>query len=586
MLRKFIDLIRRCLRLALPYGRAKFFWIVVVMLLNGLMQMVGVVSIFPFLALAANPKLFRESQIGASLLSHLPPLTDRELLIYTGTATICFLFVANLLTLLSEVIRNRYAHGFGHWLRSRLIADIAARPYGYFLTQNTAGLLQKVLGDVGNFVQNVFLPLTEAGARLVTLVLLGGFVCLTQPFIALAGVALLGAMYLGVFLLVRPKTQEMGEKLRIHNRGIFVAAHQMMTGIKPVLVHGKQEYFFKRFNEHSSKLAPLFAKMPLYQNGPRYVIEPVLFGSMVAIVIWFATQGRSLAEVMPELAVIALAGYRMMPAAQLLYSQLSSITAWAYTLGELERELHLLLNESDDKTPKPKGTLSPALGFARNISLAGVTFQYPGAPKPVIDDFSLEIPRGRSIGIVGTTGSGKSTLVDLILGLHRPQSGRLLVDGVELTDDKLQAWRAKIGYVPQDIFLLDDTLEANIAFGIPAEEIDGERLRKAARGAQILDFIEKELPQGFATEVGERGVRLSGGQRQRIGLARALYHEPEILILDEATSALDNETEAAVMKTINALHGNLTLIIIAHRLSTIEGCDEVVRLQSSQQSES
>ncbi|HTJ78192.1 MAG TPA: ABC transporter ATP-binding protein [Rariglobus sp.] len=568
------------MKLALPYGRGRLMLIAFVVFLNGFIQVIGVVSVFPFFALAANPGLFRQSYWGQIVLGWWPVMTDRQLLIACGVVALVSLLAANLTALFGEIIRSHYVFSFGHWLRCRMVAGITAQPYGYFLTQNSSGLLQKVLNDTLNFIQNVFMPLTDVLSRFVTLVFLVGIVCFLQPGIALVAVMILGGVYALIFFWIRPKAQSIGRDLQAHNRGQFITAQQLMSGIKPILIHGKKDHFIGEIQQHSAKLVPLYAWQPVYSSGPKYIIEPLLFGSMIGCVLLLALQGKPLSTVLPTLVVLAFAGYRIMPTIQLLYMQLAQITTWAYTLAEIEKEL-CTLSLMKKSTPEVliKDSVEPLL-FKQKITLENIYFSYPGAKNPVLTEFNLTIFQNRSIGIVGTTGSGKSTLVDLILGLHRPQGGKMLVDGVELTPPRLAAWRAQIGYVPQDIFLLDDTIAANIAFGVPLEKIDKVQLRNAADAAKILYFIENELPLGFDAVVGERGVRLSGGQRQRIGLARALYHKPKILILDEATSALDQETEAEVMKTIKSLHGNLTMLIIAHRLSTIEGCDEIIKLHS------
>jgi ABC-type bacteriocin/lantibiotic exporter with double-glycine peptidase domain len=277
--------------------------------------------------------------------------------------------------------------------------------------------------------------------------------------------------------------------------------------------------------------------------------------------------------------VMALAAYRLLPTLQLLYGQLVTVAANNYTLTQLEEEIYEIEEESE-----PTITISDSdemCIFDNEIRLDNITFCYPAGSPPILKDFSLRIAKNESVGIAGPSGSGKSTLVDLILGLHLPKEGGIFIDEMQLSPRVMDLWRRIIGYVPQDIYLLDDSIAANIAFGIPPNELDYSALRAAAEGAQILDFIEKELPQGFQTVVGERGVRLSGGQRQRIGLARALYHSPQVLILDEATSALDHATEAAVMETIHRLQGTLTIITIAHRLSTLERCDRVINLSKT-----
>ncbi len=283
---------------------------------------------------------------------------------------------------------------------------------------------------------------------------------------------------------------------------------------------------------------------------------------------------------------MALAGYRILPAIQALYSQVTSITTMRYTVAEVEAELEQFNLDLNRRQSTPNQTNFHAIPFRQDIRLENIRFSYPNARRPVLDNFNLVIPKMSSTGIVGTTGSGKSTLVDIILGLHTPDGGKIRVDGKALVNSDFPAWCSLIGYVPQDIYLLDASVAENVAFGVPPAEIDRESLQAAASAAQILEFIESELPNGWDTTVGERGVRLSGGQRQRIGLARALYHKPEILILDEATSALDVETEAEVMKAIQSLKGKITMIIVAHRLSTIESCDQVCRLRNGSQPES
>jgi len=275
---------------------------------------------------------------------------------------------------------------------------------------------------------------------------------------------------------------------------------------------------------------------------------------------------------------MAFAVYRLLPALQLLYAQLVSISSYSYTLTMVEQEMIDIATKKaavlfDDSFKRP-------LAFQREIKIEQITFQYPGTSSPTLRNVSLRIEKNQSVGIAGASGSGKSTLVDLIMGLHSPQAGVISVDDMPLDEGNLEVWRQIIGYVPQDIYLLDDTITANIAFGVEPAAVDAEAVLEAAQGAQILEFIEQELPQGFKTIVGERGVRLSGGQRQRIGLARALYHRPQVLILDEATSALDHQTELAVMQTIHRLQGSLTMITIAHRLSTLDRCDRIVRLEN------
>jgi ATP-binding cassette, subfamily B, bacterial PglK len=579
MLKGFFRLLSRCFALAAPYGRRKLMVVLAVIFANGLFQVIGVTSIFPFFALAAEPDRIRNSRFGSWLLSQLPAMDQNTLLIWAGIVSIALLLLSNAVTLAGEVIRTRYGHGLGHFLRTRLMEALSARPYGYFLERNSGALLQKVVFDVMQFINAVFLPLLESLSRVVTLAFLLLTVFLVQPVIALGAAVLLGGFYGIVFLLLRRRSHLLGEGLQNANRGAIITAQQFLGGIKPVLVHRKQRFFTDEFARHSAVQARLSPWVPIYGNGPRYLIEPIAFGGLVAAVIWLAAHGRAFSDILPNLTVMALAGYRMLPSIQLLYSQLSQINAMRYTVGEIETELAEI--DAISKRIKPLehvAELAP-LSFEKGIRLENVTFNYPGSNRAVLENFSLEIPKNSSVGIIGPTGSGKSTLVDIILGLHRPQSGVIRVDDRVLRPEDFGSWRSMIGYVPQDIYLLDASVSANIAFGIPSDEVDQAALREAAEAAQILNFIETELPAQWNTIVGERGVRLSGGQRQRIGLARALYHRPQVLVLDEATSALDTKTEMEVLKAIESLQGTITMIVIAHRLSTVEHCDSVARLE-------
>jgi ATP-binding cassette subfamily C protein len=406
--------------------------------------------------------------------------------------------------------------------------------------------------------------------------MLAATVFYVQPFVAAGAVVLLGGFYLMAFLWIRPRTRKIGEMIQRHNVGFWKNTNQFLHAIKTVFVHGKSRFFIEKAIQHSAETTKYQSLIPIYGNGPRYLIEPIAYGGLVSIVVVLALQGKPFSDILPNLMVMAMAGYRLLPSLQLLFGQLVAVAANNYTLVQLEEEILEIEHESAGASANEANTTGK-LTFIQGISLEGVTYRYPESESDVIKGLSLMIKKNESIGIAGPSGSGKSTLVDLILGLHAPSSGLIKVDGVSITPENISSWRSMIGYVPQDIYLLDDTIAANIAFGIDSKTIDSNALEEAARGAHILDFI-RSLPEEFNTVVGERGVRLSGGQRQRIGVARALYHGPEVLVLDEATSALDHDTEKAVMETITLLKGKLTILIIAHRLSTLEHCNRVLRM--------
>ena len=575
------NLIRRVLFLARPYGRAKLAWVFSLALAQAVFQVIGATSIFPFLAIAADPDRIRRSHFGTLFLSLFPPMGNFQLLIITGVIAIAGVLFSNAINLLSEYVRTRYAQNFAHWLRVRLLRRMASQPYAYFLQRNSGDLLKKVLNDVMNYTVGVLLPLLDTVARAVTAVLLLATLFLVQPVIALSAAIGLGGFYAITFRLLAQKRREVDENLRTHTIGYYREAHQMLGGIKPVKVHRAEEHFLARFAGHSAILAKMSARVAIF-NTARYLVEPLAFGGLVVAVLLLAAKGRDFSDILPNLGVMALAGYRLLPSVQLLYSQLTQVSSMRHAVDEVYDEF--VEAETD-------GSVSPAISsdalaratpfrWSNSITLREINFRYPGASRPVLDKFSLIIAKNTSLGVIGPTGSGKSTFVDLLLGLYQPTAGEILIDDEPLTPALVPAWQASIGYVPQDIFLIDDTIARNIAFGLPDTEIDPARLREAGGMAQLLEFIEIELPDGFDTIVGERGIRLSGGQRQRIGLARALYHRPSLLILDEATSALDVATEARLLEALRSLAGKLTMVVSAHRLSTIAGCDKVVDLSN------
>ena len=578
MLFKLFRLIRRCIDLAIPFGKKRLVLVAGVIFLNGIFELIGVASILPFFALATDPDKFLAKPFAVKILETFPFIAENPI-VWAGIFSIILLFVANGMGLLSQVVRVKYGFAFGHSLRTRMMRSLARRPYSYFLNRNSGELLQKTVDDVGRFINEVFLPLLDVISKAVTISFLIVAAIMANPSIAFGAAGLFAVFYLTVFLFIRKHSLRIGAQLRMTNKRIMVSAQQFFGSMKTVLVHNKSDHFINQFAENSARQARLLPKARLFSFFPRTIIEPLAYGALVAVVVWMSFQGKTLVDILPRLTVMAVAGMRLIPAFQSLYAQLNQVTTMHYTLGELEAEIEEA-NLTLMKTSKETSETSQVshLSFSEEIELDHISFQYPGAPAPVISNFQLSIPRKSSVGIIGPTGSGKSTLVDTILGLHEIQSGALRVDGKALQKADMIAWRNIIGYVPQDIYLIDATIAENIAFGVPEDEIDHKRVEEVAKAAQIFEFIETQLPEKWETEVGERGVRLSGGQRQRIGLARALYTRPELLILDEATSALDIKTEEEVMKAIDALQGTLTIIIVAHRLSTIETCDQVVDL--------
>lgn len=547
-------------------------------LAQGAFQVVGVASVFPFLALASNPEVMSEHRVAEILRSWIPGLDTNGLLLLAGVVAVVTLVVSNIINMASEFGRTRYSLSLGQWLRVRMMTHVATRPYGYFLTTNPSLLIKKIGGDVSGFISGVFLPMLDILVRIVCVVLLLALLIVVDVQIAMGAALIFGTIYTALLFGLKTKTARISAELKACSRRSMKALYQFVSGIKVILVQDRSSYFINCYHVETLRQAKLSAIIPVISNMPKYLIEPLAFGGLVVVVLVLSIQGKDFKDLIPVLGVMAFAGYRLLPSLQFLYGGLTGIMAQKHTLEEVAEEFEGGAWYSE-LPPQAERAVIP---FESALELREVSFSYPGSRMPVLRGISLQIEKGSSFAIVGSTGSGKSTAIDLLMGLHWPSSGELVVDGRTLGKEDMASWRQQIGYVPQDIFLLDDTVAKNIAFGLPSEEIDVERLREAARAAQILDFIESELSHGFDTTVGDRGVRLSGGQRQRIGLARALYRNPSILVLDEATSALDNRTETELMRSVEALGKAVTVIMVAHRMSTVQRCDTIVMLENGQ----
>jgi ABC-type multidrug transport system fused ATPase/permease subunit len=469
---------------------------------------------------------------------------------------------------------TRFARGVATTLGIRLLRQYLARPFEWFLQQHSADLGKSVLTEVQQVVTGSIAPAVRALANGVVLVFLVGFLLYLEPVGAIAVGLLLGLCFGAIYARLRGYLLEIGRDRKAAVRERYKITTEAMGGIKEVKILGLEDAYVKRFLDPSWRLARHQASVSLLGEMPRYVLEALAFGGMLLFVLYLLwTHDGGLDAVLPVLGAFAFAGLKLMPTVQTLFRDLAQIRFNEPALEALHTDLSTGMTKARRRRPNER-----PVRLRRALRLEGVRYGYPEAGRPALDGLTLEIPAGTSAGFVGPTGAGKTTAIDVILGLLLPQEGRLLVDDVEITGENRHDWQAEIGYVPQSIFLADDTVAANIAFGVPEGEIDHEAVVRAAKLAHLDGFVET-LERAYDTLVGERGVRFSGGQRQRIGIARALYRDPDIVVFDEATSALDTVTERAVMEAIRTLHGQKTVLMIAHRLSTIAQCDRIFLLK-------
>jgi ATP-binding cassette, subfamily B, bacterial PglK len=560
--------------------RGELWLLLAVLIVVAVVEMVGIASIMPFMAVVTNPEVIHTNRWLNAAYTALGFQSDQAFLTFLGLLALGLLVFSNIVKATSSWLTLRYHNRLYYALARRLLARYMARPYTFFLGRNSAELGKNVLEEVRRVIAGVLAPGTSVVASALICLAIMTLLILVDPLVALAIVTALGGSYAGIYLLARRKLGRIGQQQIEANAGKFKAAGEALGGIKDLKVLGREPTFLQRFSLHAERHARNNVTSGLISQLPRYALEIMAFGGILLVVLYFIGQGQQAVQMIPLLALYAFAGYRLMPAFQELFS---AFTALRYNVPALD-VLHRDLARDAHDLLDPEERLSAAsraepLPFTQSLELRNVSFRYDGAGEPSLRNVNLVIEPNTSIGIVGSTGCGKTTTVDLILGLLEPSEGAMLSDGVEITAENVANWQKNIGYVPQQIYISDDSVARNIAFGVPEEEIDMEAVRRAARIANLAEFVESELPEGYDTGIGERGVRLSGGQRQRIAIARAMYRDPAILVMDEATSALDGITEESVMDAVRTLSRQKTIILIAHRLTTVRECDVIYQLQ-------
>lgn len=546
--------------------------ILLIIVLKGVVELVGIASVFPLIAVLSNAELIHENVYLSFLFNVLGFSSERSFLLLLSGVSFLFILLRVIVAFISDYLINRYSLGRIHTISVKLLDIYLKKPYVWFLNKNSADLSKTILSEVEQVVRGSLIPAFQLLSLCFTSILIISLLIFMNPVIAIVSLVIVSCAYGVTFVSVRASVHRSGAERLAANRNRFQIAQEVLSGVKEIKVANIVDVYVKSYRRHSSNYAKLFAKVYLIREIPKSVLEVITFGGMLLLVfLLLALNEGNLNKALPLISLYAFAGYRLMPILQALYQNLVSMRYNTMSLGEIHRELIQIA----EPLPEQKGLTR----CNEEICLDCVTFCYPGSNHRSLDDISVRIPSGSYVGFVGRSGAGKTTLLDILLGLLSPTSGRLLIDGNEIGSSNVGAWQRNIGYVPQNVFLVDDSIAANIALGLEAHLVDMGAVERAARLAQIDDFIN-ELPDGYNTNVGDRGIRLSGGQRQRISVARALYNDPDVLIFDEATSALDARTESSLIEAIEALSSMKTVIQVTHRVSSLKNCDRIYLIEA------
>ena len=573
-----MQFLRKIIFLLSVHERKQAFLLLLMILVMALLDVIGVASILPFMAVLTEPTLVETNLILNKMFKISNKFgieNNKQFLFALGVLVFVLLLFSLSFKALTSYVQVRFVQMRQYSIGKRLVRGYLNQPYSWFLSRHSADLGKTILSEISEVVGAGMAPVMELIAKGIVTILLISLLILADPKLAIIVGLSLSGLYGLIYKLAFKYVDQIGKERLKNNQMRFTAISEAFGAAKEVKVGRLEEIYIKRFSDPAKIYARNLAAVKVISQLPRYALEAIAFGGILLVILYLMAKTGSFSNALPIISLYAFAGYRLMPALQQIYNSITSITFVTPSVNKLY---------DDIKNLKPFNTNQnqSAMPLENQITLKNIYYNYPNSSKIILKNINLSISAKTTVGLVGTTGSGKTTTVDIILSLLNPQKGTLEIDDQVITNQNSKAWLRSVGYVPQHIYLSDDTVAANIAFGVEAENIDQEVIEKVSKIANLHEFVTNELPKKYQTTIGERGVRLSGGQRQRIGIARALYHNPKVLILDEATSALDNLTEKAVMDAIDNLSKKITIILIAHRLSTVKKCDKIYLLEKGE----
>lgn len=567
--------LKELFQLLTPTQRRKFYVLQILVVLMALMELVGIASIGPFMALVADINLIETNDLYKQLYLASGINNPTDFLFLAGLSVLILLGLASGISILTTWRLSLYSLQVGTEIADRLYKHYLQQNWLFHSTSSSAQLTKQVATEAPRVTSAIIVPAMQINSRFVLALLISAAVISYNPIIALVGLLMFGTCYVVIYQLIRKRIIANGANISSTNTQRFRLMNEGFGGIKDILILGRNQHFTQQFHEQGKTLARAQGTTAAFSQIPRYFMELLAFGAMISLVlVLLKLENSELSKVLPVLAVYALAGFKLLPALQQIYGNITNIKGGIAAFESIKPDLiaSQTASKKHSNSNPSKATKALDINQAKALKLSKVTFTYPNKHQPALDNISMEIPINATIGLVGESGSGKSTTIDLILGLLQPDKGKLYLDEQEINTSNLREWQQHIGFVPQSIYLSEDSIAENIAFGLSKKEINIEQVKQAAKLAHLNELIAS-LDKGLDTKVGERGVQLSGGQRQRIGIARALYNQASLLVFDEATSALDGITEKIIMDAIHDLSGKKTIIMIAHRLKTVQKCD-------------
>ncbi|WP_201563604.1 ABC transporter ATP-binding protein [Psychrobacter sp. CMS30] len=548
----------------------QFYLLQVLVVIMAFTELLGIASIAPFMALVGDISILETNGIFAQLYQMSGLNNPMDFLFYSGVIVLVMLTFSTVISMFTTWRLSIFGARIGTEIADRLYSYYMQQSWQFHASGSSAQLTKQVSTEAARISNDIIQPLMQMNSKLVLALFISISIVIYDPVIAILGLFIFSLAYFVLYRLVRQKLESNGQQLSEVSTRRFRLMNEGFGGIKDVLLLNRSHDFITRFHDSGKVFARAQGTNIAISQVPRYFIELIAFGALISLVlVLIKVHSGNLGEVLPILAVYALAAFKLLPALQQIYSSLSQIKGNTAAFEAVKDDLQ---RSFENQKAITKASMPTAISLNKSIALNDIEFSYPNKDRAAVDGVSMSIPVNSVIGLVGSSGSGKSTLIDLLLGLLTPQQGNIYVDDIRITADNKRAWQDLLGFVPQSIFLSEGSIAENIAFGIPAKDISLKQVNKALNLANLTELVE-QLPDGVNTKVGERGVQLSGGQRQRIGIARALYHEAEVLVFDEATSALDGITEKIVMDAIHEFSGQKTIIMIAHRLKTVEKCD-------------